>query len=96
MSTNLGFWGFTASVNWCEPDYHVSPYVAEFWNTVSSAVMALVGLMGIINGIKAGIPGRFIWGYLALNVVGLGSMAFHGTLLFEGQAADELSMMIGT
>eukprot|EP00003_Mantamonas_plastica_P028040 TRINITY_DN6205_c1_g1_i2.p1 TRINITY_DN6205_c1_g1~~TRINITY_DN6205_c1_g1_i2.p1 ORF type:complete len:309 (+),score=74.94 TRINITY_DN6205_c1_g1_i2:36-929(+) len=95
MSTNLGFWGFTASVNWCEPDYHVSPYVAEFWNTVSSAVMALVGLMGIINGIKAGIPGRFIWGYLALNVVGLGSMAFHGTLLFEGQAADELSMMIG-
>ncbi len=33
----LGFWGpRTASVDWCEPNYVWSHYVAEWWNTITS------------------------------------------------------------
>ena len=36
-SSGLGFWGpRTASVDWCEPNYVVSHYVAEWWNTLTS------------------------------------------------------------
>jgi hypothetical protein len=32
-----GFWGVpTASINWCEQNYAVIPWVAEFWNTLSA------------------------------------------------------------
>lgn len=35
----LGYWqslGAAASVDWCEPNYVHSAYVAELWNTISS------------------------------------------------------------
>jgi dihydroceramidase len=33
----LGPFGpLTASVDWCEENFAMSPFVAEFWNTISS------------------------------------------------------------
>jgi len=43
-----GFWSpRTASVDWCEPNYLHSVYVAEWYNTLSSLAVVLMGLTGI-------------------------------------------------
>lgn len=42
-----GYWGpQTSTIEWCEENYAVSPYIAEFWNTISSLVMAYVAIAG--------------------------------------------------
>ena len=87
-----GFWGPpTSSVDWCEADYQVTPYVAEFWNTLSSLALVVAGTLGLwLNRV---LPRRFLAAYGLLAVVGLGSMAFHATLRFELQMLDELPML---
>ena len=86
-----GFWGVpTASIDWCEQNYVVTRFVAEFWNTVSSLAMVAAGLVGLsIRRFAREI--RVAFGLLVL--VGLGSVAFHGTLRFELQMLDELPML---
>ncbi|RKO97739.1 hypothetical protein CXG81DRAFT_11240, partial [Caulochytrium protostelioides] len=70
-----GYWGpVTSSVDFCETNYEVSPFLAEFWNAISSLAMFFIGIM----------------------IVGLGSLAFHGTLVRATQAWDELPMLIST
>ncbi|MFT7623321.1 MAG: dihydroceramidase [Myxococcota bacterium] len=90
--------GAASSVDWCEPNYVVSQFIAEFWNTLSSIPIALAGLYGLyrlggskISGSK--ISARFTWSFLAVAIIGLGSVAFHGTLLKSAQALDELPMI---
>src|SRR5262245_39770729 len=93
-----GVWtglGAAASVDWCEPNYVVTPWVAEWWNTVSSVPIAGLGAFGLWRWSRSG-PGRearFALGYALLAIVGLGSIAFHGTLLKAAQACDELPMI---
>ena len=36
----------TAAIDWCEINYEVSPYVVEWWNTLSSMNLWLAGLIG--------------------------------------------------
>ena len=87
----VGFWGIpTASIDWCEQNYAVTPWVAEFWNTLSSLAMVAAGLVGLWTR-------RFArevrLAFALLTLVGLGSIAFHGTLRFELQMLDELPML---
>jgi len=94
----LGFWqrfGAPASVDWCEPNYVHSLYVAEWYNTLSSIPIALLGLLALGWGLRGAIrkDPRFAFGGLIVAVVGLGSVAFHGTLLRLSQALDELPMI---
>ena len=43
-----GFWGEkTANTNWCESDYVVTHYIAEFGNTISSLFVIFFGIYGI-------------------------------------------------
>jgi dihydroceramidase len=93
-----GFWsglGTVASVDWCEPNYAVSPWVAEWWNTVSSTVITGAGVVGWwrYRQHPVGSAARFRWGFLAIAIIGLGSIAFHATLLKVAQATDELPMI---
>jgi len=38
--STVGWWGHpTASIDWCEENYVVSYYIAEFWNTISNLAM---------------------------------------------------------
>jgi hypothetical protein len=83
----------SASVDWCEQNYVHSNYIAEFWNTLSSVPLCLVALVGLAFAVKFKYPTRVIVCYAGLFVVGLGSIAFHGTLTHAGQALDELSML---
>ena len=64
-------------------------YVAELLNTVSSIVMVGIALIGLWRVRAEGW--RFMLGMGGLAVVGLGSAAFHGTLLRVAQAADDLA-----
>ena len=87
----VGVWGIpTASIDWCEQNYAVTPWVAEFWNTLSSLAMVAAGLLGLLTR-RFGRGVRLAFGLLVL--VGLGSIAFHGTLRFELQMLDELPML---
>ena len=90
---NQGFWGEkTATVNWCESDYTVTVYVAEFGNTISSFSIVANGLYGIYMH-RSFVELRYIVAFCAFIVVGFGSAAFHGTLWRSMQMMDELPMV---
>ena len=92
-----GYWGpITANIDWCEPNYVHSYYVAEMFNCLSSIPIFLLGVHGLVLGVRQGYQKRFLVAFLLLAVVGLGSVAFHGTLLSFGQALDELPMIYVT
>eukprot|EP01063_Lacrimia_lanifica_P007986 TRINITY_DN15133_c0_g1_i1.p1 TRINITY_DN15133_c0_g1~~TRINITY_DN15133_c0_g1_i1.p1 ORF type:complete len:277 (+),score=89.10 TRINITY_DN15133_c0_g1_i1:88-918(+) len=97
MAEHAGYWGpVTASVDWCEENYEVTFYVAEFFNTASSVLIALAGLYALR---RAAAEQRGVWLHAAAVstlVIGIGSAAFHGTLTRGGQLLDELPMMWGS
>lgn len=87
----VGVWGIpTASIDWCEQNYVVTPWVAELWNTVSSLAMVLAGLVGLCSR-RFAREVRVAFALLVL--VGVGSIAFHATLRFGLQMLDELPML---
>ncbi|KAK3808526.1 MAG: alkaline phytoceramidase family protein [Benniella sp.] len=88
----LGFWSpNTASVDWCENNYVVSYYVAEYWNTVSNLACLTAAYLGFY--FFPGNERRFKLLYATFIFVGLGSMFFHGTLRHKMQLLDELPML---
>lgn len=49
-TNNQGFWGVpTASVNWCEPDYQHSYYIAETYNTLSNLFYVIMAIISLIH-----------------------------------------------
>jgi len=43
-----GYWGeVTATMDWCERNYVVTPYIAEFYNTISNLGFISLSLAGI-------------------------------------------------
>lgn len=92
--SSTSYWGpITASVNWCEPDYVYTRHVAEFWNTATSFPIFALAFYGFLVGLRQGYEVRVLLPLLFMAVVGVGSMAFHGTLQLWGQALDELAMI---
>lgn len=90
---NPGFWGEkTANVNWCEEDYVVTKYIAEFGNSLSSLAIVLNGLYGIWSHWQWAEL-RYIIAFSQFCVVGIGSFLFHATLKREFQLLDELPMI---
>jgi dihydroceramidase len=93
----VGYWGPpSASIDWCESNYVVSYYIAEFWNCISSFLMAFYGILGLVVSFKHKLllrEWRGIIAHSSVVVVGLGSAYFHGTLLYTGQMWDEIPMM---
>jgi len=91
-----GYWGVsTSTVDFCEPNYVHSKYVAEFFNTLSSIPIVLAGANGIYQCYREKLGTELVMCYGSLIVVGLGSVAFHATLLRWGQVLDELPMLWG-
>ncbi|RNA17485.1 alkaline ceramidase 3 [Brachionus plicatilis] len=107
-----GYWGNrTATIDWCENNYEVTHYVAEFWNTLSNFVLILFPLYGVYWSLKHihfskkhstsdrkyfKIPTSLILCHVGLTMVGIGSWMFHMTLLYPMQLLDELPMIYGT
>ena len=93
MSGNGGYWEpHTSSVDFCEPNYFVSQYIAEPHNVWSSFYMVLIGVVGILIGNPLH-EWRAVFQYGGLSVVGLGSMALHATLNSVWQSSDEVPML---
>ncbi|XP_038050570.1 alkaline ceramidase 3-like [Patiria miniata] len=97
-----GVWGKpTSTLDWCEVNYVVTPYIAEFWNTVSSLVLVFIPVLDLVYT-KLTAPKwvhmewRNYMACLAFISVGLGSLLFHMSLLYESQLLDELPMIWGT
>ena len=93
-----GFWGpVDSTVDWCEANYIVTSYVAEFYNTLSSVPMIIWGIIGIVLTRKYCCKDlKYTAAFTGLSFVGIGSSAFHGTLRFHAQLLDELPMLYGT
>uniref|UniRef100_A0A8C3IXP7 Alkaline ceramidase n=1 Tax=Chrysemys picta bellii TaxID=8478 RepID=A0A8C3IXP7_CHRPI len=89
-----GYWGApTSTLEWCEENYAVSYYIAEFWNTVSNLIFILPPIYGAIQTYKDGLEKRYLAAFFCLTAVGLGSWCFHMTLKYEMQLLDELPMI---
>ncbi|WNG16578.1 ceramidase [Cystobacter fuscus] len=92
-TANTGFWGTnTATVDWCETNYEHLSYVSELFNSASSLAMVLAGVLGFLLHRRV-LERRFFLAFALVSVVGLGSIAFHATLLFQYQMMDELPML---
>lgn len=88
------FWGQpTSTVDWCEPNYAHTRYIAELFNTLSSVPMLLVGLRGVWLAWHYNLEVRIYLCWMGIGMVGIGSILFHGTLQYYGQALDELPMI---
>ncbi|KAG0040717.1 Alkaline ceramidase 3 [Podila clonocystis] len=100
-----GFWGPpTSSVDWCEDNYVVTQYIAEFFNSFSSFAMIFLGeaacysidrLQASLNRVQPNKTSlfRFKLAFRTITVVGIGSFLFHATLLHKMQMLDELPML---
>lgn len=82
----------TSSVQFCEPDYQLTPYLAEPFNAISSLCISWFGIVGLLYG----NPTKE-WPFLLMNLIiifiGLGSFALHATLHWLPQSFDEVPML---
>ena len=93
----VGIWGTpTSTVDWCEENYVVCKYMAEFWNTISNFFTIAVPIFAYYMDWHAPQETYYRMQYIALIIVGIGSWSFHGTLLYELQLLDELPMIYGS
>lgn len=91
-----GYWGpITSSTEWCESNYAVSPYIAEFYNTISNVVFIAVAAFGFAHTLRQGFEKRFLFLYASCAVIGCGSALFHATLQHAQQQSDETPMVWG-
>lgn len=90
---NHGYWlPHTSSVDFCEPDYALTPFLAEPFNAFSSLYISWIGVIGLLysNPTKE-------WPFYCLFLIdifiGLGSFGLHATLHWLPQSFDEIPML---
>jgi dihydroceramidase len=92
-----GLWGSpTATIDWCEDNYELTQYIAEFWNTLSNVFMILPSFVAAFDSWHQKFERRQTLCFLFLGLVGMGSTLFHMTLTYEMQLLDELPMIWGS
>jgi len=90
----VGFWSpVSSSIDWCERNYVITWYIAEFWNSLSSFIIFATAVAGVLQAMKRKLELRFLLFHGSIIFVGLGSVAFHGSLTYFGQLGDELPMV---
>lgn len=91
-----GLWGArTSTLDWCEENYAVTYYMAEFWNTVTNLAFIVPSAVSLYRAVKDSLETRYLLAHALLFLIGVGSWAFHCTLLYTSQMLDELPMLFG-
>lgn len=89
-----GFWGpSTSSIDWCESNYAVTHYIAEFTNTLSNLIFISWALYGWKKCREQKLPLSLALCQVGVASIGIGSFLFHATLKYEWQLGDELPMI---
>jgi hypothetical protein len=90
--------GFESTVDWCESNYLLSNYFAEYWNTITGMCILLSGLIFYYNYKKFIYESKYTINFIRITilllVVGIGTMLFHATLFYPFQLLDELPMIL--
>ncbi|ODV62541.1 ceramidase [Ascoidea rubescens DSM 1968] len=91
------YWGKpTSSIEFCEENNVISPYIAEFINTLTNSLYIAVSIYSMYSTHKNKLEKRFQLTFFLFCVVGIGSWLFHMTLLYHYQLLDELPMVYAT
>ncbi|KAF2657494.1 alkaline phytoceramidase [Lophiostoma macrostomum CBS 122681] len=97
-SPGTGAWGTPSSNhNFCEEDYIITTYIAEFINTLTNLTYIIYGAHGIrrvAQRADGGIFSTLSFPYWGLVGVGVLSGWYHMTLNYHSQMADDLSMFL--
>ena len=82
-----------ANIKYCESidNYRFSDYIAEYFNTLSSLLFICIGLYGLC---KRDLTFKYYFSEMAIIVVGIGSVIFHGNQSYLGEVLDEASMLL--
>ncbi|CZT10101.1 related to YPC1-Alkaline Ceramidase [Rhynchosporium agropyri] len=89
------YWGApNAQANFCEEDYIITPYIAEFVNTLTNITYLLYAFHGIRNNANRKDAVLRNLPYLGIAAVGFGSAIFHTTMKNYTQWCDDLSMLV--
>jgi|688.fasta_scaffold179870_2 hypothetical protein len=80
-----------SSVSWCERKYFKSEYIAEYWNTLTGIFLCVTSIYAYFK--NHGFT-KLYYSNILLFFVGIGTMMFHGTLVYFWQLLDEIPMML--
>jgi hypothetical protein len=87
-----------STINWCESDYYHSSYIAEIYNSLTGIFLCLSPILFYHTYKKDYRFCTYIFYLLdslkLLFIVGIGTILFHGTLMYVFQLIDELPMLL--
>lgn len=84
----------SSKIDWCEKNYEWSPYIVEFFNTITNIpyiIFYYIGLYSFKN-FKCNGDDKLLYG--CLFFIGITSMYFHATLSLYGQLLDEFCIIL--
>ncbi|KAK3304726.1 ceramidase [Chaetomium strumarium] len=96
--SNSGAWSPpTSRANFCEEDYAISFYLAEFVNALTNVAYVYPALRSMYGrGSRGVFAPRWDFMSVSLLVLGIGSFLFHASLRLTLEFVDELSMVLLT
>lgn len=85
----------SSPVDWCEENYGITVFVAEFFNTISNALFFVIPplMIYLFRQYTAQVTSHINIVWVLMFVVGMGSVYFHATLSLFGQLIDEISIL---
>lgn len=83
----------SSTISWCEEKFLYSPYIAEFYNSISNIFYVFIYYIGLYSVQKISCKNYDQKLFSMLLFTGCCSFYFHATLSLLGQIMDELSIL---